>query len=344
MDGYAVRAADTPGSLPVAFQVAAGAPSQEPLPAGACAAISTGGALPAGADAVVPLEQTGLVDGAVVVGSRVEPGEHVRPPGEDVAAGAVVLRAGSRLGSAQVGALAAAGVAEVVCHARPRVSVLATGSELREPGTSLRYGEIYESNRAIVATALASAGADVELLPVVADDPRALREALRRGLEGEVLVTSGGVSVGPHDLVRALERDLGVEEVFWGVAMKPGKPLSFGVRGSTLVFGLPGNPVSALVGTMVFVLPAVRALQGALAPGPAYDFGTLATPTRRKPERDEFVRARCQRGGDEVLLEPVVGQESHMIVRAAAADALVHVPRGDGEIPAGARVRYLALA
>jgi molybdopterin molybdotransferase len=150
--------------------------------------------------------------------------------------------------------------------------------------------------------------------------------------------------MGTHDLVRKVAFELGVEEVFWGVAVKPGKPLSFGVRGDTLVFGLPGNPVSSLVGSLLFVRPALLALQGAVDPGPDYESGRTATPLRRNAERDEFLRARRLRDGDGVLLQPVAGQESHMIVRAASADALVHVPRGEGEIAAGSAVRYLALS
>jgi molybdopterin molybdotransferase len=152
------------------------------------------------------------------------------------------------------------------------------------------------------------------------------------------------VSVGPHDLVRRILGELGVEEIFWGVAVKPGKPLAFGVRGSTLVFGLPGNPVSSLVGAEVFVRPALLALQGASVPGPVFFEGRLAAAVRRNAHRDEFVRARSSASVDGLLLDPVSGQESHMIARAAAADALVFVPRGKGELAVGGRVRYLALA
>jgi molybdopterin molybdotransferase len=177
----------------------------------------------------------------------------------------------------------------------------------------------------------------------VRDDEGAHREALAGGLSADVLVTSGGVSMGPHDLVRRVAAELGVEEIFWGVAVKPGKPLSFGVRGSTLVFGLPGNPVSSLVGSLLFVCPALLALQGASVPGPVFDSGRAGRPLRRNPQRDEFVRARRRLDDEEPVLEPVSGQESHMIVRASSADALVHVPRGTDEIAAGDRVRYLRL-
>jgi molybdopterin molybdotransferase len=157
-------------------------------------------------------------------------------------------------------------------------------------------------------------------------------------------VTSGGVSVGPHDLVRSVESQLGVDEVFWRVAVKPGKPVSFGVRERTLVFGLPGNPVSSLVGFELFVRPAVLALQGLVDPLPRFEPGTLAAALKRSPARDQLVRARRRAAEGTVELEPLTGQESHMIARAAAADALVLVPRGDAELPAGSAVRYLRLS
>jgi molybdopterin molybdotransferase len=149
--------------------------------------------------------------------------------------------------------------------------------------------------------------------------------------------------MGPHDLVRRVEAELGVEELFWGVAVKPGKPLSFGIRGRTLVFGLPGNPVSSLVGSVLFVRPALLALQGQTDPSPWYELGRTAAALRRNPQRDEFVRARRRRDGAATELEPIAGQESHMIVRSATANALVHVPRGEGELPEGSTVRYLPL-
>jgi molybdopterin molybdotransferase len=147
------------------------------------------------------------------------------------------------------------------------------------------------------------------------------------------------VSVGPHDLVRRIESELGVEEVFWQVAVKPGKPVAFGVCGSTLVFGLPGNPVSSLVGCELFVKPALRALQGLAEPLPRFERGRLLAPLRRNAVRDELVRARADDGS----LEPLVGQESHMIARAAAANALVYVPQGEGSLDVGADVRWLRL-
>jgi molybdopterin molybdotransferase len=344
MDGFALRAADAPGRLPVAFRIAAGRPAPRPLAAGEVMAIATGGVVPDGADAVVPHEYVVQYDNEVELPDAVAPGANIRPRGGDVRAGDVVVAGGIRLGPGHLGALAAAGIAEVACARRPRAAVLTTGTELRRPGEPLEPGEVYEANGLMLAAQLAAAGADVERLEAVEDDEAVHRAALERGLEFDVLVTSGGVSVGPHDLVRRVEAELGVEEVFWRVAVKPGKPVSFGVRERTLVFGLPGNPVSSLVGCELFVKPALLALQGAADPGPRFEPGTLARAVRRDPARTELMRARSARDGDTVVLDPVSGQESHMIVRAAEADALVLVPAGEGELAAGASVRYLRLA
>ena len=340
MDGFAVGAADTPGRLPVVARIAAGRPAERPLAQGEAMGIATGGVVPEGADAVVPIERVEVLGDAVEFSEAAEPGGNVRPAGGDVSAGDVVVEAGTRLGAAQIGALAAAGLAEVECARRPRVAVLTTGTELRRAGDSLAPGEIYESNGVMLQTLLGEAGAIVEALDPVADDEPAHRAAIEEGLAHDVLVTSGGVSVGPHDLVRGIEAALGVEEIFWGVSVKPGKPLAFGVRGRTLVFGLPGNPVSSLVSSVLFVLPALRALQGDRDPAPRYARGVLAGAIRPDRRRDELVRARLTPEGD---LEPVSGQESHMIVRAAVANALVFVPTGTDELPVGSVVRYLAL-
>ncbi len=344
MDGFALRSEDTPGRLPVVARIAAGRPAPRELGAGEAMGIATGGVVPAGADSVIPLEYVVDHDNEVEIPESVVHGDNVRPRGGDVTAGDVVVPRGTRLRSAQIGALAAAGLDNVVSARRPRVAVLATGTELRKPGEPLGPGEVYEANSVLLATAFAAVGAAVETLPAVADDESSHRDALERGLTADVLVTSGGVSVGPHDLVRRILGELGVEEVFWGVAVKPGKPLAFGVRGSTLVFGLPGNPVSSLVGAEVFVRPALLALQGATAPGPVFLEGRLAASVRRNAHRDEFVRARSVASENGVLLEPVRGQESHMIVRAALADALVLAPRGEGALAAGESVRYVPLA
>jgi molybdopterin molybdotransferase len=341
MDGYAVRAADTPGALRVVGQSAAGLPADAVVGAGEAIVISTGAVVPEGADAVVPVERTERA-GDLVDAARVAPYENVRPRGGDAHAGDVVAPAGAELRGPQLGGLAAAGIDAVRCARRPRVAILATGTELRRPGEALAPGQIYESNTLLLSAQVGSAGGDAAVLAAVTDEEDAIRDALARGLEHDVLLTSGGVSVGPHDLVRGALRDLGADEVFWRVAVKPGKPIAFAVRGRTLVFGLPGNPVSTLVGFELFVRPAIRALQGA-APGPHYRPGVLARAVRANDQRDELLRAASRVEDGSIVLEPLTGQESHMIARAAAADALVRVPRGTGDVAAGTTVSWLPL-
>jgi len=343
MDGYAVRADETPGRLRIEARIAAGNPATAALESGQAMGIATGGVVPDGADAVIPIEYVVESGNEIEIGSAVERGDNVRPRGGDIRAGEVVVEAGSVLTPARLGAVAAAGIPQVRCARRPRAAVLPTGTELRRPGEPLAAGEIYEANGLILSAQLEAAGALVELMPAVGDDQAAHRGALEHALDADVVVTSGGVSVGPHDLVRRVEAELGVEEVFWRVSVKPGKPIAFGVRERTLVFGLPGNPVSALVGFVLFVEPAIRALQGVPDPLPRFDRGRLVAARRRNPERDELVRARLRRSEDGPLLEPLTGQESHMIARSAAADALVFVPRGEGELGDGASVDYLRL-
>lgn len=344
MDGFAVRSSDTPGRLPVRERIPAGRPARRALEPGEAMGIATGGAVPEGADAVIQLEAVADRGNAVEIQDAVQTGANIRPRGGDLRQGDVVVEAGELLGPAQIGALAAAGIPEVSCSRRPRAAVLATGTELRRPGEELGPGQIYEANTALLAVQLRSAGAEVELLDAVEDDEAAHRKALEAGLRGDVLVTSGGVSVGPHDLVRSVGSELGIEEIFWGVAVKPGKPLWFGVRDGTLVFGLPGNPVSSLVGFELFVRPALRALQGVREPLPRFDPGRLARAIRPNPARTELMRARTALVDSAVELDVLTGQDSHMIARAAGADALVLVPPGTDELPAGAAVSFLRLA
>jgi molybdopterin molybdotransferase len=343
MDGFALRSEDAPGRLPVALRIAAGAPAERALEPGEAMGIATGGVVPEGADAVIPFEYVVESDNTIEIQEAVAPGANVRPVGGDLRQGAAVVEAGVRLGGAQLAALSAAGIAEVRVSQRPSAAVLVTGSELRRPGEPLEPGQIYEANGVLIETQLASAGAAVERLSSVADDEDAHRVALERGLRAAILVTSGGVSVGPHDLVRRIEAELGVEEVFWGVSVKPGKPISFGVREGTLVFGLPGNPVSVLVGFELFVRPAVLAIQGVAQPLPRFERGRLVGELEPNAVRDELVRGRLDFDQDGALVEPLPGRESHMIARAALADALVLVRRGEDRLRPGDPVEFLRL-
>ena len=343
MDGYAVRAGDTPGVLPVVGHSAAGRPATRSLGAGEAIEISTGAVVPDGADAVIPVERVVVRPTEIEIAAAVATQDNIRSRGGDVRAGDEVLAAGNVLTAARVGAIAACGIEAITAHRAPRVTILVTGSELRAPGEPLEPGQIYESNGIMLARVLEEAGAVVERLAAAEDTEAALEQALARALEADVVVTSGGVSVGPHDLVRRVEARLGVEEVFWGVAMRPGKPLAFGVRGATLVFGLPGNPLSSLVGALLFVTPALRALQGHPEPAPPFRPGALARAVTPRPERDDFARARISWSDAGPVLDPLAGQESHMIVQTTAADAIVHIPRGTDVLAAGSPIGYLPL-
>ena len=341
MDGYAVRAAELGGDpVPVAFRIAAGDPPRV-LEPGSAAAIATGGPVPEGADAVVPIEDAREDGGLVAATPRV--GAAIRPAGGDVAAGDLIAARGTVLRPAVLAAVAAAGVDEVEVAARPRIAIVATGSELVRPGRPLDPGQIYESNTIAVAAQTVRAGAEVTSTTIVEDDPEQTRGVFSRALaEADVVVSSGGVSVGPHDYVKPALEMLGVREVFWRVRHKPGKPLWFGAAADgTLVFGLPGNPVSSVVCFELFVREALDAMTGAARP--PRPRARLADPVRRLPERDHAVRCTLEPGEDGVVLRPQGAQDSHMIAHAAAADALALIPAGTGQAEAGDLVDYLAL-
>ncbi len=341
MDGYAVRAADTPGTLAVVGESAAGSPYAGTLARGEAVEISTGAALPAGADAIATIEEVSAVPGAdTIIVPQVEAERFVRRAGSDSAQGAQILPAGIRLGPAQIGAAAAVGLRSLPCGCLPSVAILTTGSELRQPGERLAPGEIYDSCGPLLMAALHRVGATVTHIPTAVDTPRALREALSLALSHDVVISSGGVSIGPHDLVRSIGAELGVHELFWKIKLRPGKPLSFGIRDRTLVFGLPGNPVSTLVCFELFVRPALQALQGAANPRLAFQTGVLASAVSRYAERDDLIRVRRDAQG---RLAPVAGQQSHQIVFTAQADGLARIPAGNGELPAGSEVAYLPL-
>jgi molybdopterin molybdotransferase len=343
MDGYALRAQDSPGTLTVVGESSAGAPYLGALGPGEAVAISTGAVVPDQADAVVPIEDVTGGKEQIELAAAVAPGAFVRDRGSDIERGDLILETGTRLGSAQIGAAAAVGLATVLCRRRPTVAVLTTGTELRQPGEELEAGQIYDANGPMMRAALLTSGAGVEHIPAAADTAEAHRASLTRALEHDVVISSGGVSVGPHDLVRSVGEELGVKEVFWRIALRPGKPLFFGVRDSTLVFGLPGNPVSSLVCFELFVRPALLALQGATHVQPAWITGALGAPVERVRTRDDLIRVRFETVEGATVLLPVHGQQSHQIAITAQADALARIPMGTGELAAGTEVACLPL-
>ncbi len=346
MDGYALCAADTagateasPAELAVVGESRAGHPSARELRDGEAIKISTGAVVPAGADAVTRVEDTDGGGETVAVRVEVGPGNDIRRAGEDIAAGERVLAAGTEVGPAEAGVLAAVGRAEASCAVRPAVTVLTTGDELQEPGEPLRPGGIRNSNLHSLAALVARSGARLAAAEIVPDDPALTRSALERALAGEVTVISGGVSVGEHDHVRPALAALGVEQVFWGVALRPGKPTYFGTtaRGG-LVFGLPGNPVSAIVTFTLFVRPAIRRLLGADDPAARRTTAILDERYKKHPGRAHVVRCRLELADDGWHARPTKAQGSHVLTSMLGADALAIVPTAASDVEAGERV------
>lgn len=346
MDGYAVRAADTAPGVPLrlAGGVAAGELAAAALEPGTAARVSTGAAIPPGADAILQSELADERDGQVAPTRALAPGTHIRRRGEDLHAGALLAPAGSVLTLPRISALASAGVGEVVVHRRPRLHLIVTGSELLPVGAPPEPGRIHESNGLMVSLLAAEASAELVDHGVVGDDRAATRAAVEAGLAGDVLVVSGGVSVGPHDHVRPAFEDCGVEEVFWRVRIKPGKPLWFGRRGETLVFGLPGNPLSTIVCFCVFIEPALRRLAGERDARPRLEPGRLTTPARASDGRTTYLTAALRPGADGVLeATPTERQGSHMTGALGESDGFAVAPEEAGELPAGAPVDVLRL-
>ena len=347
MDGYAVRAADTAPGVPLRLVagVAAGEVATAALEPGTAARVSTGAAIPPGADAVLQSELAEEGDGTVAPTRALEPGRHIRFRGEDLRAGDVLARAGDRLSLPRVSALASAGVGEVAVHRRPRLDLIVTGSELLPLGAPPEPGRIHESNGLMVRLLAGRAGATVVDHGVVADNREATVAAVSEGLQGDVLVVSGGVSVGPHDHVKPAFEECGVDEVFWRVKIKPGKPLWFGRRGDTLVFGLPGNPLSTIVCFAVFIDPALRRLAGERDARPRYEPGRLTTSASASDGRTEYLTAALREGADGILeATPTERQGSHMTGALGESDGFAIAPDDVGELPAGAPVDVLRLA
>lgn len=337
MDGFAVRAEDTRGATagaPVTLLVAgesrAGHPAESALRDKEAIGISTGAVIPEGADSVVRIEDTSVRNGRVQVEAEVEPGNNVRHAGDDIEPGAAVLRPGIRLGAAELGVLASVGVETVSCARRPRLAVLTTGDELLKPGDGARPGGVRNSNAYTIPALALGAGVELVGIETVKDDPEMTRGAIERMLGAEIAVICGGVSVGEHDHVKGALASLGVEEVFWRVALKPGKPTWFGVGpAGTLVFGLPGNPVSAMVTFLLFVRPAIGAMSG--APDRADRVrATLDQSLPQPPGRAHAVRCRLELRDDGWHARPTGDQDSHVLTSMLGAEALTIVPADAG--------------
>lgn len=339
MDGYAVTAGDAGRTLAVIAESRAGSPAAIRLEDGQAIRISTGAAVPAGATAVIRQEDTTVTDTRIDTTAPVAPGANIRAAGEDMLAGTMVLAAGTTLGAPELGAAVAAGVGQVLVARRPRVSVLCTGDELRAPGEPLGPGEIHNSNAPMLAALARHSGADVAEPVRLADDRGTTEAALASALQtSDVVVVSGGVSVGPHDHVKPALRTLGVTERFWGVSLQPGKPTWFGTQDRKLVFGLPGNPVSAAVTFSLFARPAIRALQRARDRRMLDSEAVLGVAVPRNPVREQAVRVRLEHRDGQTVAVPNGPQGSHIMSSLLGADALALIPPGPGELETGSRV------
>jgi molybdopterin molybdotransferase len=351
MDGYAVRQADVasatgdhPVTLPVVGEIGAGQATVRRIEPGTVAKIMTGAPIPEGADAVVPYEWTDRGSSEVRIDEAPQPGQHVRPAGDDVAVGDLLLEDGTVLGPRQLGLLASVGRATVMARPRPRVVVLSTGSELRDPGQELGSDSIYDGNSYMLAAAVLAAGAVPVRVGIVRDDPGTFLQTLEGQLEGaDLVVTSGGVSQGDYDVVKEALRREGVW--FGPVAMQPGKPQGFGLIGpnKTPIVTLPGNSVSAYISFTVFVLPAIRTLMGRSPVSRTPVEARLTRAVRSPQGRRQFLRGRVGVDAQGRYVEPVGGAASHLVGSLAAADCLVVVPEQTTAVDADEQVQVLLL-
>jgi molybdopterin molybdotransferase len=341
MDGYALHAADGSDPRRVIGELSAGSAPGLVIAPGTAIRIMTGAPMPPGADAMIPVELTEERAGMVYVQRPLHPGDHVHTVGQDVAAGAPVLAAGSVLGAAEIGLLATFGLTRVRVYRRPQVAVLATGDEVFEPGTERPAGAVFDSNRFALLAAAREAGCTTIALGIARDAPEVQRAAILNGLaQADLLVTSGGVSMGSRDLIKPLLAELGTVH-FGRIAFKPGKPTTFATVGGKLVFALPGYPVSSLVSFEVFVRPALRALQGDAHPWRPQARVMLSTPIRPSLDRFEYQRVTVRLEGGRLMAGTTGGQGSSRLLSLLGANGLLLVPPRPEPYPVGAELEAL---
>lgn len=342
MDGYAVRmddCAEPGGELVVSGFLPAGACASNVLiPSGGAIKIMTGAPIPANCDAVVPVEETVGQGDVVRIMTPVQPGDHIRWQGEDVRCGEMIMPAGTVLRPAEISMLASFGQVFVSVHRRPRVAILSTGDELVELGEDCCEGQIINSNSLSLAAAVKEAGGEAILLGIARDERESLFPLLQEGLKADILLTSAGVSAGDRDYVREVLAELGVHQHFWKIDIKPGRPTAFGVRGETLVFALPGNPVSTMVTFEMFVRPALRRLLGYQRVIQPTVRATLSERVRKKPGRTQFLRVQVRQEG-ETLVASSSGDQNTGILRTMVRANAIAILRSDaGQIEAGSSV------
>ncbi len=346
MDGYAVRAADAQAGarLRIVGAAPAGRPFDTVLKWGEAVRLFTGSVIPAGADAVLLQENATAEADTVVVDQPPNAGQHIRRQGQDFAAGDVVLTPGIRLGARQIGLAAAANHPWLIVHRRPRVAILATGDEIHMPGDPIGPGGIVNSNTHLLAALIRAAGAEPLLLPIAGDDTNAIGSAAQAAAGADLLVTIGGASVGDHDLVQAGLARHGFALDFWKIAMRPGKPMIFGRLGAMPVLGLPGNPVSAFVCSVVFLLPAIARMSGLVEDTAPTDMAVLGANLRANDHRADFLRASLRRSPEGALIAtPFARQDSALQTVLAQAGALIPRPVRAPSLETGAQIPIIRL-
>ncbi len=348
MDGYAVRATDAVlgARLTVIGEVAAGRPFDRNIGAGQAARIFTGGVVPGCADAVVIQEDATRDGDIVIVNEAITPGKNIRPAGIDFREGDVLLPRGSLLSDRALALAAGMNHPRLTVHRRPKVAILATGDELVAPGETLAPGQIVYSNVFALAALARSEGAEVIDLGVARDTMESTSSGIRRArdLGADILLTTGGASVGDHDLVQAALKAEGVDMAFWKIALRPGKPMMNGRLGAMRVLGLPGNPVSSYICAFLFLVPLIRALSGRTQVDHVFERAVLGRDLPANDQRQDYLRARLATGGDGVPVATSVGaQDSSLVANLAAADALIIRPPHAAAAPAGSPCSILRL-
>ncbi len=343
MDGFAVRSSDTikasqenPISLKVIGVSSAGSPSKLALNTGECIQCMTGAKIPNGADAVIMVEDTsGFSDpDAVQIFLESLPGKHIRKKGEEIREGDVLVSKGTRITPSEIGILATCGYGEISVAKKPRIAIFGTGNELVEPGNELKEGEIYNSNLYVFADLVEKSGAEVTMRDVIKDDKASLRSFLSEALETcDIVISSGGVSMGRYDYVRDVFIELGVEEHFWKVAQKPGKPLFFGTGNSTLIFGLPGNPVSSYIGFIEWVWPVTETMLG--EKNNSHLMGILKEAFPRETIKHRFLFGKAWLQDGKLVCRPSTKVGSHMLSSSLEANCILSSEPGDGQLQMG---------
>ncbi len=345
MDGYALRAED--GALGASLRLIGAAPAGHPfmgeVRAGEAVRVFTGSLMPTGADTVLLQEDAADADGIVTVGEACQPGKHIRRAGQDFKQGDQLLGAGTRVGARGIGLAAAGNHPWLTVFRRPRIAILSTGDEIALPGEPVRFGGIVSSNVHALAALVAGAGGEAIILPVVPDDMDAIGAAAAAAAGADMLVTTGGASVGAYDLVQPALAARGLTLDFWKIAMRPGKPLMFGRMGVMPVLGLPGNPVSALVCALLFLRPAVERMSGLPGNAPATEPARLMVALKANDQREDYVRATLARHDGHWLVTPMPTQDSGQLRALARAHALIKRPAHQSALAAGDIVEIIRL-